>query len=184
MDYVKVYKNFIDKNLCREVVNYANNFEWEKHKYFKAVTNESIQFENDLSVSAGNIPLAKQINQKVWDAINQYVLKDFSSFEPWFDGWSGHSYVRFNRYDEKTEMRLHCDHIHSLFDGTRKGIPVLTILGVLNDNYKGGEFMMFGDKKIELPEGSVIVFPSNFMFPHEVKPITSGVRYSFVSWSW
>ena len=30
--------------------------------------------------------------------------------------------------------------------------------------------------------GSGIIFPSNFMFPHEVKPVTKGERWSLVSW--
>jgi predicted 2-oxoglutarate/Fe(II)-dependent dioxygenase YbiX len=31
--------------------------------------------------------------------------------------------------------------------------------------------------------GDILLFPSNFMFPHEVKEITKGIRYSFVSWA-
>jgi len=30
--------------------------------------------------------------------------------------------------------------------------------------------------------GEMIIFPSNFLFPHEIKPIKKGTRYSFVSW--
>jgi len=81
-------------------------------------------------------------------------------------------------------MKLHCDHIHSMFDGERKGVPTLTILGALNDDYEGGELLMFGDYKIDMPAGSVAVFPSNFMFPHEVKPVKKGIRFSYVSWTW
>ena len=68
-----------------------------------------------------------------------------------------------------------------MFDGQRKGIPILSIVGCLNDNYEGGEFVMW-DKIIKIPEGAVLVFPSNFMFPHKVNPVKKGVRYSFVSW--
>jgi len=28
------------------------------------------------------------------------------------------------------------------------------------------------------------VFPSAFPWAHEVKPITSGTRYTWVSWAW
>ena len=81
-------------------------------------------------------------------------------------------------------MKLHCDHIQSIFDGSKKGIPTLTILGSLNNDYKGGELILFKDKKIDLKAGNVVVFPSNFLYPHEVKPVISGVRYSYVSWVW
>ena len=38
-------------------------------------------------------------------------------------------------------------------------------------------------KKIKLMRGDILLFPSNFMYPHEVKEITKGVRFSFVSWA-
>jgi predicted 2-oxoglutarate/Fe(II)-dependent dioxygenase YbiX len=55
-------------------------------------------------------------------------------------------------------------------------------LGALNDNYRGGELIMFEDQIIELAAGDIIVFPSNFLYPHKIEPVTAGVRYSFVSW--
>jgi predicted 2-oxoglutarate/Fe(II)-dependent dioxygenase YbiX len=80
-------------------------------------------------------------------------------------------------------MALHADHIHSMFDGERKGIPILSVLGVLNDDYEGGEFYLI-DKKTDLSKGDIIVFPSNFMYPHKVEPVTKGTRYSYISWIW
>jgi predicted 2-oxoglutarate/Fe(II)-dependent dioxygenase YbiX len=70
-----------------------------------------------------------------------------------------------------------------MFDGERKGIPILTVLGVLNDDYEGGEFILI-DEKINLSKGDMLVFPSNFMFPHKVEPVTKGTRYTFISWIW
>ena len=68
-------------------------------------------------------------------------LQDMTKVGPkvyeWFGGWNGYSELRFNKYDETTQMKLHCDHIHSMFDGTRKGIPALSLLGCLNDDYEG-----------------------------------------------
>ena len=54
--------------------------------------------------------------------------------------------VRFNKYAENKKMALHADHIHSMFDGERKGIPILSVLGVLNDDYEGGEFVLIDEK--------------------------------------
>ena len=79
---------------------------------------------------------------------------------------------------------MHCDHIRDMFDGERKGIPIVTILGILNDNYKGGNFILFDNYDVNLREGDVLIFPSVFMYPHKVKPVTEGIRYSFVSWVW
>jgi len=53
----------------------------------------------------------------------------------------------------------------------------------LNDDYEGGEFAFFDRELVyKLKKGACIVFPSNFMYPHEIMPVTSGTRYSIVTW--
>lgn len=183
-DYVKIYTDIIDPALCKETVSQLDSVRWERHCFYQAGSDSYVSYENELSVSNENIPARDLITKKLWNVLEQYILKDFSSFEPWFNGWTGYSPVRFNRYDPTTQMKLHCDHIQTLFDGERKGVPILTMLGTLNDDYEGGEFLMFGDEEIIIPVGGVLVFPSTFMYPHEVRLVTSGVRYSYVSWSW
>ena len=54
----------------------------------------------------------------------------------------------------------------------------------LNDNYEGGEFIMFDNHEIKFKQGDLIIFPSNFLYPHKVEPVIKGTRYSFVSWVW
>ena len=56
-------------------------------------------------------------------------------------------------------MALHCDHIHSIFDGEKKGIPILSILGTLNEDYGGGKFIMFDDYEVPFKTGDVVIFP-------------------------
>ena len=130
----------------------------------------------------------KSIQDKLWDGLQRYCneLPDVAGarVHEWYAGWNGYSELRFNKYDENTLMKLHCDHIHSMFDGQRKGIPALSLLGCLNDDYEGGELIFWDDTEIKLKGGSLLIFPSNFMYPHEVKPVTKGSRYSYVSWAW
>jgi len=99
-------------------------------------------------------------------------------------GVNDRSTVRFNKYEVGAQMRIHADHITTLFDGTRRGIPVLTVLGVLNEDYEGGEFVLFDNLIIPFKTGDIVVFPSNFLYPHAVQPVTKGTRYSYVSWAW
>ncbi len=78
-------------------------------------------------------------------------------------------------------MQSHIDNIHHSH-GQKQGYPHLTSLLFLNDDYEGGEFVLCGDKHIEKIQGSAIVFPSNFMYPHEVKEVTEGKRFSVMTW--
>jgi len=183
-DYVKVYNDFLDKETCDVTIKSLENNDWSKHHFYDTRADNQISFENDLSVTMPKDSLQDIIHNKIWFAIERYILHDFAEFKDHFNGWEGYSQVRFNRYDEETEMRFHCDHISSLFTGERRGIPVLSVVGVLNDDYEGGEFIMWRDTKIELPAGSIMIFPSNFLYPHEVTRVTKGSRYSYVSWVW
>jgi len=183
-DYVKVYEGHFPEDLCKAAIKEFEKIHWEKHQFYVSTTNQFVSYDNELSISQDYIFKKDEINSLIWKAIERYILKDFASFDKWFNGWEGHTDVRFNRYDPTTKMKIHCDHIQSMFDGQRRGIPTLTVLGLFNDDFEGGEFLMFEDQKIDLKAGSVMVFPSNFLYPHEVKPVTSGVRYSCVSWTW
>jgi predicted 2-oxoglutarate/Fe(II)-dependent dioxygenase YbiX len=80
-------------------------------------------------------------------------------------------------------MREHFDHIYSLFDGNQRGIPVLSILILLNDDFQGGDFKINGQSQ-NMSKGDLIIFPSCFMFPHEVELVTEGTRYSLIAWGY
>ena len=72
------------------------------------------------------------------------------------------NWLNYMGIEDKEFMKEHYDHIHSLFDGTDKGIPILSIVGLLNDNFTGGGFCVNG-KDMKLKKGDIIIFPSNFL---------------------
>jgi hypothetical protein len=60
---------------------------------------------------------------------------------------------------------------------------VLSTVGYLNDNYSGGEiYFPYVDVTVKPEAGSVIFFPSNFIYVHEVKPMSNGIRYAVPQW--
>ena len=187
LDYVKNNKQFLDSKICDLTVNELNQLEqsyWQDHLFSDSLTKENIKKSGDqeLSVLYSNQISTKQILMKeIWNSLYNYV-NDFKF--SWFGGWNGYSELRFNRYLENTKMAEHCDHIDSLFEGTRRGIPILSVLGILNDDYEGGEFFMFQDYEIKFKKGDLLIFPSIFLYPHKVEPVKKGIRYSFISWVW
>jgi hypothetical protein len=182
--YVRLYEGFLDPPMLNFALSELETIaEWQGHQFYDSQTGALTTTENELSVSYSNMNIKEILNKKIWFALERYILKDFQNFN-WWQKWNGYSPVRFNKYSENTDMKLHCDHIHSLFEGERKGIPVLSIVGLLNDDFEGGEFIMWDNEVIPMSAGSILVFPSNFMYPHRVNPVTKGTRYSFVSWSW
>ena len=182
--YVMVLENWVSKDVCEKTISEMQNADWRQHTFYNVEngTYGTRSGSKELDIAFGNNLTTKPyIMQRIWDAYKEYLTQ--LNF-PWFNGWQGFTEVRFNMYKETRLMAEHCDHIHSMFDGERKGIPTMTALGILNDNFTGGEFVMWGDEVIPMPAGSIVVFPSCFLYPHRVDPVTEGTRYSFVSWAW
>ena len=181
--YVRPSKGFVDSKLCDTLVNEIKTIEFKEHTFYNPQTGQAKprSGSQELEMSFSDCPSKPILWDRLWYAIRDYL--EYIDM-PWFTGWSGYTTPRFNKYDEDKKMALHCDHIHNMFDGERKGIPVLSVLGVLNDDYKGGEFIMFNDTEIKFDKGDVLVFPSLFLYPHKVEPVKSGTRYSYISWVW
>lgn len=180
--YCKVYKNVFEKRFCQTVIKEIEKEYWLKHEFAGYEITERNQYDNELSINYAKFPEKMILQNILWDKIKTYIIDDLQSSV--YTGWNGYTEIRFNKYSIGTEMHEHCDHIHSMFDGIRKGIPTLSIVGLLNDDYEGGEFVMWEDTVIDIPCGSVLIFPSNFLYPHKVTIVTKGTRYSFVSWVW
>jgi len=179
--YVKVYRNAVPQDLCEKAIDSLNETEFFQHTFYHPALKQRYTNSNELSVSHIENKHSIQIDDLVYQTLVKYVTGlDFS----WFDSFDGHTKIRFNKYDVNTEMSMHCDRVQEMFDGHIKGIPTLSVLGLLNDNYEGGKFVMFNDTSFDLKQGDIIIFPSTFMYPHHVTPITKGTRFSFISWVW
>jgi len=184
--YVLVLENWLHKQACKQTIAELQDASWQQHTFTiydtQNKTSSKIIGSKELDVSNGNnVSTKPYIMQRTWDAFEAYITNLNLS---WFNSWQGFSEIRFNKYEETRVMTEHCDHIHTMFDGERKGIPILSCLTMLNDDYLGGEFVMWGDEIIPMGEGTTIIFPSCFLYPHRVDPVTAGVRYSCISWAW
>jgi hypothetical protein len=180
-DYVVIIKDAVPDKLCDKAIKELKSANWSQHKFYNHQTKEhnALSGDKELQFTGDPIESHDEIMIRVWQSIGQYI--EHYKF-PWFSGWSGHSNLKYNKYEKGTLMKEHCDHITDLFEGEKRGIPTLSVIGALNDNYSGGEFVMFKNKEYVFDKGDLIIFPSNFLYPHKVKPVTRGTRYTYVSW--
>ena len=97
------------------------------------------------------------------------------------------THLRYNVYAEGTGMGPHWDSVHTIFDGDLKGVPIISIVGLLKSAKEGGELIFTDPKnnkqKFLTTEGTFISFPSTFIYSHEVTPVITGSRESFVIWA-
>lgn len=83
------------------------------------------------------------------------------------------------RYQPGEHFGLHTDTIL----GRNEGFRQLSGLLYLNDNYNGGEtWFPRQNLKFKATAGDLLLFPSNFCYPHEALPVTQGNKYAVVTW--
>jgi len=85
------------------------------------------------------------------------------------------------KYEQTGFYNLHIDHCLA-------HPRILSFIYLLNNDYQGGELTFYFPKEnkqrpIDIRPNRLIIWPSAFMFPHGVKPVTKGVRYTAIGWA-
>ena len=184
-ELIHIERSIIPADLCDYLVESIETDKWSPHKWHNGITNTS-KSEETKELDVQNITDERQ------QLLSPFLSKACVAYNTLFSFncektkriVSKFSPIRFNRYSPGQIMRQHHDHIRSLFDGDQRGIPVLSLILNLNDDYEGAELFFWDDYVVPLGKGDIIIFPSLFLFPHGVKEATKGKRYSAVSWAW
>ena len=181
LDLVKIYKA-IPESVCSSIIKRADELSWKTHTW-----HDYSNTVDSLSPSTEFLraPIDKLMKLQLVPIINECLSNYIQDINLGLDiEVVGISHPALNRYDTGTKMLPHYDHIHSLFDGKVKGIPILSVVGLLNNDFEGGEFIFWNDEVIKLETGDIVIFPSLFAYTHQVTTITKDSRYSFVSWAY
>ena len=173
--WIGYYESVMSDDDISEIFNYPwswNASTYSNHKEKTKNSQERVKMD-EVWVREENRPYPK-LRESVLQSVKFYG-EDHEFFS-----CIHHTDFRLNKYGVSGFMSSHVDNIHHSH-GQSYGYPQCSILLFLNDDYEGGQFFV-ADKEYETKKGSAIVFPSNFMFPHEVKEVTSGERWSVVTW--
>jgi len=184
-DLIHVERGIIPANLCEYLVDAIEKNEWRPHTWYNNVQG-TFGSEETMELDVQNITGEHQslLTPFMIQAGAAYNAKYSYPCERTQQIMNKFSAIRFNRYSQGQIMRRHHDHIHSIFSGEEKGIPVLSFILNLNDDYEGADLVFWDDYVVPLGKGDIIMFPSLFLFPHMVTEATKGKRYSAVSWAW
>ena len=178
MNWIGYYDNIVSNELCDKIIDYCNNVKPLKTSTYSNHNGKVDGSDERVKMDDGTFVNGEQYYNEIKEcfmlALRKYCEKhkDVTC--------QRHTDFRLNKYSEGGFMSRHIDNIHHSH-GQQYGFPQLTSLLMLNDNYEGGDFIV-ADNEFKTKKGSAIVFPSNFMFPHEVKKIEKGTRYSIVTW--
>ena len=176
--YIKIFDNAIEYKTLGNFIRYVNTVDFQDAKVGDGVVNKTIRntFTFPLN-NHGKSFTTVHWNNYLWYALNTYIKKYASEFR--HVEWKFLETIEVLKYEEGGFYREHVDDF-------RENPRTLSGIFLMNNDYEGGELCFNLENEqiiIETLPNRLILWPSNFCFPHEVKPVKKGIRYSLVTWA-
>jgi predicted 2-oxoglutarate/Fe(II)-dependent dioxygenase YbiX len=180
-DYIHIVKGALNYKLCDDILyEYKNSNEWEE-----AVVGKNFEInknKRNCQTIAISYPHVIQKNNEVRRKLDNAIfdgaakcIQEYNQQFPLCHIEEDTGYILL-KYSEGCFYKQHTDSF-------KQDPRFVSCSFMLNDNFEGGEFAFFNrELKYKLEKGDAIMFPSNFMYPHEVMPVTKETRYSIVTW--
>jgi len=178
---VKEYKNIFPLSTCSKILKVANTRPFETGlvgdvgRVEEKIRKVSVHFLNQKSSSLTDVHWASVFNNVFIYYMRDY-LKTFGSHTV-----NNLKECNFLKYVKDDHYIMH-------IDASEAYNRTLSAILFLNNDFDGGEVyfkdVLTGDIKEIKPEpGKLIIWPSNFLFPHGVRPVKEGERFTVVAWA-
>lgn len=179
--YILLVKNYIQYN--KELITAANNVgKWTEATLANSPDNiyrdSKMRSSKNMLVSKESHPDFKVYEELLKDSLHACVQL-YLMFNPFAKVTADTGYELL-KYDVGGQFGEHVDIIPG---HPQWGYRRLSAVVYLNDDCEGGE-IAFSRHELTLkpPAGSVLIFPSDFTYPHASLPVKSGTKYSLVTW--
>ena len=185
-NFIKVYDEALPWKVVPNLIRYANNSKFEEATVGGSHNYSTVNFDvrrtyshplNNIDTSLSKIHWFNLLHFYFNGYINKYQtdskILDFQ-FKNIFD-------IEILKYENTGFYTWHVDHFAA--------IPrTISCILLLNNDYEGGNLCFrnpdgSGEWEVEVKPNRMIIWPSNFLYPHTVKPVTKGTRYSVVAWA-
>jgi Rps23 Pro-64 3,4-dihydroxylase Tpa1-like proline 4-hydroxylase len=174
---VVVYSDINDNlNFIDFIIN--SNLLWQQS--LSVINNEEV-YDDKRTSKYIYIPHEQESNNSIQENLRQKIInfskeaeEDYKNeYEIQTKFHDGYSILKYEKGDKCAE------HI----DNNEINPRTISTVWYLNEDYKGGEiyFPRFNLKYKPL-KNELLIFPSFYVYNHEVLPVTEGTRYSIVSW--
>ena len=188
--YIKVYDDVLGVEQISSIIKWSNKLKFksggvsDKQIINKNIRDVELYDIHDVSnESHTRVHWRNYLTALIVNLIKNDYEKSLIATPNDGTGFTGIGELSLLKYGKGGHYNFHIDQF-------TQAPRILSIIIILNDDYIGGELVFCDNltkkeiKKIKNKSGKVIIWPSCFMFPHQIKEITEGTRYSIVAWAY
>jgi len=185
-NFVKIYDEVLPWNVLSNLIKFANVSNFQEAKIGGGCETETVNFNIRRTYNLPLTNLSKSMSDVHWfNLLYSYFDKNLKQYK--FDAnILDYDYrkifdIEILKYENTGFYTWHVDHFAT--------VPrTMSCILLLNNDYEGGNLCFrnpdgSGEWEVEVKPNRMIIWPSNFLYPHTVKPVKKGKRYSVVAWS-
>jgi len=184
-NFIKIYDEVLPWNVLSNLIRFANISKFQETKIGggnKSRTDFNVRRTYTLSLSN----LDNSFSKVHWFNLLYFIFKKNLDQYKFDVNILDYNYknimdIEILKYENTGFYTWHTDHFAE--------IPrTMSCILLLNNDYEGGNLCFrnpdgFGEWEVKVKPNRMILWPSNFLYPHTVKPVTKGTRYSVVAWA-
>jgi len=184
-NFIKIYDEVLPWKVLSNLIRFANISKFEETKVGGG-NDEQVNFNIRKTYAISLSNLNNSFSNVHWfNLLYSYFHKNLKQYK--FDlNILDYDYrnifdIEILKYENTGFYTWHVDHFAM--------IPrTMSCILLLNNDYEGGNLCFrnpdgSGEWEVEVKPNRMIIWPSNFLYPHTVKPVTKGKRYSVVAWA-
>lgn len=187
-NYIQIFENTLSKDICQQIIK---DFELNRNSWKNGITGSGYDHFNkitkELSFDEGYLD---KYNYLLHNVIRIYLLKYMKYLKLiYFDsdlhdkGFQLQKYIKNeglfkNHTDNSIELTNKVDLSLSNIEVSNR---IITFIFYLNDVQEGGE-TVFLNFKIKPKQGSLLLFPSTWTYPHRGEMPISNDKYIITGW--
>lgn len=180
--FVTIFDDVLPLKVLSNLIRYSNKTDFEKGGVVGVGENLNIRKTNtshltNVGPSMSNCHWHNILYSFFQNGLNKYKnLHNITDFS-----YSDIRDIEILKYEENGFYTWHTDHCAQ--------IPrSMSCILLLNNDYEGGNLCFrnpdeSGEWRVDVKANRMIIWPSNFLYPHTVLPVTKGIRYSVVAWA-
>lgn len=185
-----LFTEAIPKELCKQVIDIVEKYPaWEEAKIGgndKTIANSkyrnnkvdylTTRFGQNSDLYYAHNILGYYLKKSLEDLNDIYAFNDKFYSKPVFSCINNDEGFQILKYEKGEYYRPH-------LDASSENKRVLSLIIYLNSDYDGGETSFLRQKiKVKGNTGDILIFPSNYCFPHTAEEVKSGIKYTMVTW--
>ena len=183
-NFVAIYDDVLPIKVIGNLIRYANKTEFEKAKIVDSNNSENLNIRKTYTSILTNT--GSSMTSCHWHNLLYFFFKNglnkYKDQNNTIDFAYNHiTDIEILKYEKNGFYTWHTDHCAE--------IPrTMSCILLLNNDYEGGNLCFRNPNgseewQVDVKPNRMIIWPSNFLYPHTVKPVTRGVRYSVVAWA-